>query len=224
MKKLFSLLVLVCLLFVCCVPAAYAEDNDNVVQETEFTLRFYDHGNGTVDLEILTNQPRGVGGLHIEVYPDSSAWTVDAGLTKSFVDRADVTAAETRAAFAWDSIDDVALPESLFRTTLHAKTDTYDVAQIHVRVLDYYDNTLAMNDLAYYFQADMVSGKAKPLYNGWLILLCMLLILAAVTGLFMVSRRARFAFDSVVLPWFRRFARKISRMLQHLKNKNRAAA
>lgn len=222
MKKLFSFLALICLLFAFCAPAAFAEDG--AVQETEFTLRFYDHGDGTVDLEILTNQAHGVGGLHIEVYPEVSMWTVDAALTKAFVDQADISADETRAAFAWDSIEDVELPESLFRTTLHAKTDTYDVSQIHVRILDYYDNTLAMNDLAYYFQADLVSGKAKPLYNAWLILLCMLLVLVAVAALFMVNRRCRYAVQTVLLPRLRRLGCKISRAIQNLKQKNQAAS
>lgn len=224
MKKLFSFLTLACLLFSLCQPLAFAEDVPPPVAETAFTLRYYEHGDGTVDLEVLTSQLQGVGGLHIEVYPEPSMWEIDAGLTRAFVDKADITADASRMAFAWDSIDSVALPESLFRTTLHAKTDTYDIAQIHVRILDYYDNTLAMSDLPYYFQADMVAGKAKPLYNAWLILLNMVFVLAVVFALFAVSRRCRFALQTAVLPWFWRLGRKIARRVQKIKTKKEAVS
>lgn len=196
MKKFYMRTVLFCLLILSlAAPFASAKAAENSAgSETEFTLDFYDHGNGTVDLEICTTQTQGVGGLHIEIYPETAMWAVDSSHTKAFVNKADVTANETRAAFAWDSINGETLPEKLFRTTFHAKTEAYDITQIQVQILDYYDNTLEMNDLPYYFQApNLISGKAKPLYNIWAILFCMLLIMAAVTGLFLVSRRWRYA-------------------------------
>ncbi|MBQ7288521.1 MAG: hypothetical protein IJW78_02220 [Clostridia bacterium] len=191
MKKLISLIILTGLFFVLSSSFAYAKTTEK--PNTEFTLKFYDHQDGTVDLEINTNYTTGVGALHIELTTNQDEWTIDTKRTKSFAKKSNITAEENRIAFMWDSGSGSALSEKLFQTTLHAQTETYDASKINIEVLDYFDDTIQMRDLSYGISMEAVLGQAKPLYSVWLILLSMLLLLAVVVALFSLSLRWRFA-------------------------------
>lgn len=178
-------------------------------QATEFNLQFYEHGNGTVDLEILTDKTKGVGGIQILVSVNRNLWRIDEGGTAGFIENSAIKVQDSTVRFIWGSTEAVTLPDKLLRIKLHSNQENYDLATIQVSVEDYYDDTINMNGLSYTYISTLIHGKAKPLYNVWLIILNMLLVLTGVFALFAVSRKWRYIVVTRLNPIVKKIHKKI---------------
>lgn len=209
MKKIIStiiVLTLLCVLPVCSLSASSES------QETGFSVEFYNHGDGTLDMEVLTNKTEGVGGIRITVSFDENLWTVDEDLTASIIKNGDVVVVGNEIRFLWESIGDTTLSNKLFRTTFHSAQSSIDVSTIQVKVLEYYDNTVQMNDLPYEIvNYSVAEGEAEPLYSVWGIILTMLLILIGVALLFAVSIKWRYYAKTLFEPLFKKIYGKIKK-------------
>ena len=161
-------------------------------EEPKTTFRIYADSveKGSSTIRVLTDKQTEVGGLRLHLTYSPEHWQAEEA-SLSAVSAADVqiNSEVGEIVFVWDTVSNESLPTELLCVTL--KKTGSKKPDITLSIDEYYDSTLAMNDLLYTIEGNATAeGSASVLrFLWWLIPVAAIVLMAAGGGVWLILRK-----------------------------------